>query len=194
MTRLPPGFFAAFGLGLLASFFWGSALQAQSDKELALAHSRLGVQVLLNQGMTLLHSSPARRLLETPGAEGWRAFGGLAGSRQEVTGYGRTKENGFSLLAGLGRRAAIEESALAAFTCGIFGEGGAGRFETSQTFSEAARAEGRNRYVGGGFLMGAEFNNRAYMDGVFRAGQAVTTVEELEVGSRAEGYRPDLDN
>jgi hypothetical protein len=182
------------GLGLLTSLICGSAVQAQSEDEaLAVAHSRLGVQVLLNQGLTLLHG-PARRALETPGADGLRAFGGMAGGRQEVSGYGSTKVNGFSFLAGLGRRLDIEESALAAFTYGLFSEGGTGRFETSQTFNEATRGEGRNRYVGGGLLLGTEFNNRAHMGGVFRFGQTVTTLEELELGSGPTGGRPDSSN
>jgi hypothetical protein len=176
----------------MASLLWGAAALAQSEDEmLALAHSRLGVQVLLNQGMTLLYG-PTRRALETPGAEGLRAFGGLAGSRQEISGYGSTKVNGFSFLAGLGQRLDVEESALAAFTYGFFGEGGTGSFETNKTFNEATRAEGRSRYVGAGFLLGTEFNNHAYMGGVFRSGQAVTTVEEFD--SAPAGDLPDFSN
>jgi hypothetical protein len=182
MTSRRPDFFpfsSAFGLGLLASFFWAAAVQAQTTDLADQAHSRLGVQVLLNQGMTLLYG-PARRALETPGEEDFRAFGGLAGSHQEVSGHGNTTVNGCSFLAGLGRRLDIEESPLAAFTYGFFGEGGAGRFETTLT----ENTEGRNHYVGGGFLLGTEFHNRVYMDGVFRVGRAVTTLEESGAADR----------
>jgi len=175
----------ALGLGLLASLFWGAAARAQTDDAKldymrALAHSRLGVQVLLNQGQTLLYG-PTRRTLEAPGAEGLRPFGGLAGSRQEVSGNGRTTMNGYSFLAGLGQRLAIQDSLLAAFSCGFFGEGGTGRFETSRTFASGdTRGEGRSRYAGGGVLLGTELVNGVHMDGAFRIGQAVTALEELD--------------
>ena len=180
---------AALALGLLASLFWGAAAQAQTEAERdemrALAHSRLGVQVLLNQGQTLLYG-PTRRTLEAPGAEGLRPFGGLAGSRQEVSGNGRTTMNGYSFLAGLGERLAIQDSLLAAFTYGFFGEGGTGRFETSRTFATGpTRGEGRGRYVGGGVLLGTELINGVHMDGAFRMGQAVTTLEEFETSTPA---------
>jgi hypothetical protein len=139
--------------------------------------------------MTLLYS-PARRALETSEGDDLRAFGGLAGSHQEVSGHGSTTVNGFSFLAGLGQRLVIEESPLAAFTYGFFGEGGTGRFET--TFI-GATGEGRNHYVGGGFLLGTEFHNRVYMDGVFRVGRAVTTLENLGPGGSADGL-PEFSN
>jgi len=186
---------AAFGLGLLASLFWGAAAQALTDRDemRALAHSRLGTQILLNQGQTLLYG-PTRRTLEAPGSEGLRAFGGLAGSRQEVSGNGRTTVNGYSFLAGLGKRLAIEDSLLAAFTYGFFGEGGTGRFETSRTFgAKPTRGEGRGRYVGGGVLLGTELINGVHMDGAFRLGQAVTTLEELDTTIPAGG-RPESSN
>ena len=199
MTRRFRRFFplsAALGLGLLASLFWGAAAQAlteaERDEMRALAHSRLGVQLLLNQGQTLLYG-PTRRTLEAPGAGGLRAFGGLAGSRQKVSGNGRTTMDGYSFLAGLGERLAIQDSLLAAFTYGFFGEGGTGRFETSRTFATGPTwGEGRSRYVGGGVLLGTELINGVHMDGAFRMGQAVTTLEEFK--TIAPGARPESSN
>ena len=173
-----------FSLGLLAPLFWVMAAQAQPpyDDMRALAHSRLAVQMLLNQGLSLIYG-PARQALEIQGDDNLRAFGGMSGGRQKVANAGRTEIDGFSFLAGLGRRAAIDDSPLAAFTYGFFGEGGTGSFETSQTFSSGNfRSEGHSRYVGGGFLVKTEFHNGSYMDVVFRVGQARTSLDKLYQG------------
>ncbi|MDR2725792.1 MAG: autotransporter outer membrane beta-barrel domain-containing protein [Candidatus Adiutrix sp.] len=174
--------FPVFFSVLLASFFWGAAAQAQSspvNEMRALAHSRLPSQMLLNQGLGLIYG-PARQALESQGAEGLRAFGGMSGGRQELSRAGRTEIDGFSFLAGLGRRVDIDDSPLAAFTYGFFGEGGTGNFETGRAFSDDDfRGEGRARYVGGGFLVQTEFHNRFYMEGAFRVGQVRTSLETL---------------
>jgi hypothetical protein len=168
-----------FTLGFLAQIFWVNTVQAQYGDMRAMAHSRLAVQMLLNQGLSLIYG-PARQALEIQGDDGLRAFGGMSGGRQEVSNAGRTEIDGFSFLAGLGRRFTIDDSPLAAFTYGFFGEGGTGSFETSQTFnSQNFRSEGRGRYVGGGFLVETEFHNGSHMDIVFRVGQARTTLEKL---------------
>ena len=173
MTRQ---FLVAFS-ALLAPLFWVMAAWAQEGEMRALAHSRLPAQVLLNQGLSLIYG-PARQALEIQGDEGFRAFGGMSGGRQEVANAGRTEIDGFTFLAGLGQRLEIDDSPLAAFTYGFFGEGGTGRFETRRTFQGADfRSEGRARYVGGGFLLKTEFHNRFYMDAAFRVGQARTSLD-----------------
>ena len=162
---------------LLAQLFWVMPAQAQEGQMRALAHSRLPAQMLLNQGLGLIYG-PARQALEIQGDDGLRAFGGLSGGRQEVSNAGRTEIDGFNFLVGLGQRLEIDDSPLAAFTYGFFGEGGTGSFETRRTFLGADfRSEGRARYVGGGFLAKNEFHNRLYMDVAFRVGQARTSLD-----------------
>ena len=185
-----------FALIALAPFFWVLSAQPlaanaeQLDEMRALAHSRLPVLALLNQGAALLYS-PARRALEEPGPEGLRAFGGFMGGRQEFSSAGQTKVDGFSFMAGLGRRFTIEDSPLAAFNYGFFGEGGTGRFEALPSYEAGeARLEGRGRYVGGGFLLKAEFQNRFYMDGAFRVGQASSSLDTFNLDSNPKD-RPD---
>ena len=172
-------------LMFLAPLFWALPALAQTktdiDRMQALAQSRLPVLALVNQGAALVHS-PARRALEEPGPDGLRAFGGFMGGRQEFSGPGQAKVDGFSFMAGLGQRCAIEDSPLAAFTYGFFAEGGTGHFDTRQDQPEAM-SEGRGRYLGGGVLLKADFQNRAYMDGAFRAGQAVSKLDTLNLGN-----------
>ena len=171
------------GFLFLASLFWVLPALAQEDinNMQALAQSRLPVLALVNQGAALAHS-PARRSLEEPGPDGLRAFGGFMGGRQEFSGPGHAKVDGFSFMAGLGRRFVIDDSPLAAFTYGFFGEGGTGRIETRQDHPEA-QSEGRGRYLGGGLLLKADFQNRVYMDGAFRAGQAVSKLDTFNFGN-----------
>jgi len=174
---------SSLALGLLAPLFLVTAAQAQDplDEMRSLAHSRLPVQLLLNQGMTLLYG-PASQALENSDSDGLEAFGAAAGGRQEVSRAGHTKVDGFSFLAGLGRRASIEDSPLAAFSYGFFAEGGTGDIETRQTFDNGTttRSEGRGRYVGGGFLLKTEFQNRIHMNGAFRVGQAAASLKTLD--------------
>jgi hypothetical protein len=175
----------SFFLGLLSLLFWVQSSAADNDDEMrALAHSRLPVQLLLNQGTALLYG-PVRRDLEAPGPEGLRAFAGMNGGRQEVSDNGRVKVDGYSFMAGLGQRFTIDDDLpLAAFTYGFFAEGGTGRFDISGTLGAdvATKGEGRGRYVGGGFLLRTEFQNNFYIDGAFRTGQATTSLEALEPG------------
>jgi hypothetical protein len=152
----------------------------QEQTMAALAHSRLPVQLLLNQGLTLIYG-PAREALENAEADGLTAFGGTMGGRQEVSRTRHTRIDGFSFLAGLGQRIIIGDPPLAAFTYGFFGEGGTGSFETSRIIgAETARSEGRGHYVGGGLILKTEFHNGAYMDGTFRVGQAGTRLNTLD--------------
>jgi hypothetical protein len=181
----------ALAVGIMALLFLVTGAQAQSldqmrDEMRALAHSRLAVQVLLNQGADLLYG-PARRALEDQAPEGFRAFGGMSGSRQEVSGSGKTKVDGFSFMAGLGRRFNIDDSLFSSFTYGFFGEGGTGSFETSRNFDTGfAKGEGSARYVGGGFILKAELQNNVYTDGAFRVGQAVTDLDTLAFHGNAD--------
>jgi hypothetical protein len=179
-------------MGLLAPFFWVMPAQAQTpDPELsALAHSRLPVQLLLNQGMTLLYG-PAREALENAETDDLTAFGGAMGGRQEVSRTGYTSIDGFSFLAGLGRRNIIGDSPLAAFTYGFFAEGGTGSFETRGTLdAKTASSEGRGHYVGGGLILKTEFHNGAYMDGAFRVGQAGANLKTLKLENQTIDWDP----
>ena len=170
---------------LCGPFFLAAPALAQTLSEAddlrAISQARLPAQALLNQGAELIYG-PALDSLKDQAADGRAlAFGGVVGGRQEYEAAGRTKVDGWSFLAGLGQVFTVDESPIARFIYGVFGEGGTGRFETSRAYATPGerKGEGQAGYVGGGFFLKTEFHNNIYMESAFRIGRAKTDLTAL---------------
>jgi hypothetical protein len=146
------------GVSLLYDFSLGrdgflEVAGVRSNPQLkALAEGFLAGLALLNQGADHIAGAGMRSAIRAArGAFGLAAFGAFAGGRSRYDSGSHIDVDGFSLLSGLAWGHDFTPGRL---TLGAFFEYGYGKYDTHNSFSNAAsvRGDGDTDYLGGGLL------------------------------------------
>lgn len=132
----------------------------------AIANISQGADLLAAQGM-----ASARSTLVTGNAPA--GFFAMSGSHNQYQTGSHIDVNGFSLIAGVGKKNATASGTM---LNGLFLEYGRGNYSTYNSFVNlpSARGGGDTRYFGGGYLARSQDGSGQYLEGSVRAGRAST--------------------
>lgn len=150
----------------------GGGLNPQSK---ALLEGRMASMAHISQGADLLTAqgiASARSTLATNNEAA--GFFAMSGSHNQYQTGSYIDVNGFSLVAGVGKKNRAENGTI---LNGLFLEYGRGNYSTYNSFVNmaSARGDGDTRYFGGGYLARSQKDSGEYLEGSVRAGRASTT-------------------
>lgn len=132
----------------------------------SMAHISQGADLLAAQGM-----ASARSTLVTGNAPA--GFFAMSGNHNQYQTGSHIDVNGFSLIAGVGKKNATANGTM---LNGLFLEYGWGNYSTYNSFVSlpSARGDGDTRYFGGGYLARSQDGSGQYLEGSVRVGRAST--------------------
>jgi hypothetical protein len=151
----------------------------------ALSEGQLAAVALINQGSNQV-AEMTRTLAANKPKNETIPFGSMNGGNQRNNTGSHVDVNGASLLTGVAR---VIELADNPWLLGAFVEAGWGRYDSNNSFSNAASVagNGNTRYYGGGVLSRYDLARGIYVDGAVRAGQVNTSFNSKDLCDPA-GY------